>query len=260
MAFKKLKLWFDLKLAKDLVQKIENSGGQIDSKVFLNKLKSQLDKLELKDRVALLAKRLDLSLPGVYNDKVRALLLILGPENKEESGMFKKYYWIMPIAKFVEDFGLDNFKSSMKIIEEITKRNTGEYCIRPFFKIYPNETIAQMKMWSKSKNKHLRRLSSEGLRPRLPWSQILPTLIEDPSPILPILEQLKDDHSRYVQKSVANCLNDILKDNFPTAKEIIENWSKEASLERKWIIKHALRNLVKKEDPWALKLMSTMKY
>lgn len=98
--------------------------------------------------------------------------------------------------------------------------------------------------WTKSKNRNVRRLSSEGLRPRLPWAKKLDLLIIDPSPLIPILENLKDDSSKYVQKSVANCINDIVKDNPEIAKEMLDSWQVNAiSKERQWIIKHASRNL-----------------
>ena len=119
------------------------------------------------------------------------MLKILGPENENETGMFKEYYWLMPVALFVEKYGLDDFDTSINAISEITKRNTGEYAIRPFIRKYPKETLKIMKKWSKDKNVHLRRLASEGCRPRLPWSQKLDEFIDDPGPILPILENLK---------------------------------------------------------------------
>ena len=162
----------------------------------------------------------------------------------------------MPIAKYVEKYGLEDFEISMEAIKEITKRNTSEYAIRPYLEKYPKKTISILKKWSKSKNVHLRRLASEGPRPRLPWAPKLDQYIEDPKPILPILNQLKDDPSKYVQKSVANCINDILKDNPEIGKTLLESWIKDATKERKWIIKHALRNLIKKEEKWALNIIS----
>ncbi len=144
----------------------------------------------------------------------------------------------------------------MTAIQEITKRNTGEYAIRPLLEKYPIKTLKVLETWSHSQHKHVPRLSSEGVRPRLPWASKLQIFIEDPIPIIPILENLKDDPSKYVQKSVANCINDILKDNVEIGKNLIEKWSKNSSKERKWIIKHALRNLLKSQDSWAEKIVS----
>jgi hypothetical protein len=98
------------------------------------------------------------------------LVSILGEENKNETGMFTEFYWIMPIGKFVEKYGLEHLEISIRAIEEITKRNTGEYAVRPFIRKYPRELLVIMKKWAKSDNFHLRRLASEGLRPKLPWA------------------------------------------------------------------------------------------
>ena len=252
MAYKQLKLWFDKELAKMLAQKIEMIHSDFPSKKFIKNIDKGVSTLELKDRVEFIADELHQHLNQSYDKNISIFLKILGPENEEETGMFKKYYWIMPLAKYVEKYGLDDFKLSMKIIEEITKRNTGEYTIRSFIEKYPSKTLRVLLKWSKDKNKHVRRLASEGPRPRLPWATKLQQYIDDPLPILPILDNLKDDTSKYVQKSVANCLNDILKDNFEIGKSLVESWLPNATKERKWIIKHALRNFIKKENKWAL--------
>lgn len=252
MAYKQLKLWFDKDLAIELGEKVKIEYDSFNLISFTNSIDKKIDNLELKDRIEYFADQLFNHLNKNYKEGIEILLKILGPENKEETGMFKKYYWIMPIAKVVEKYGLDDFELSMKAIEEITKRNTGEYSIRPFLENETVKTLSQIKQWSKNKNKHVRRLSSEGIRPRLPWAPKLDIFIKDPSPIIPILNNLKDDPSKYVQKSVANCINDILKDNLEIGKEIINSWNSEnIGTERKWIIKHALRNLLKANDDWA---------
>jgi 3-methyladenine DNA glycosylase AlkC len=258
MAYKPLKFWFDKELALLLAKKIGSLEPNFNSASFISKIEQGVEGLELKDRVELIADNLHLFIKGKFPQQIDILLQILGPENEEETGMFKQFYWIMPIAKFVEKYGSEYFDLSMNAIKEITKRNTGEYAIRPFIVKYPAVTVKKMEAWSLSTNKHIRRLSSEGGRPRLPWATKLQMFIDDPSPLLPILENLKDDKSKYVQKSVANCLNDILKDNPGVAKELILKWAKEPTKERIWIINHALRNLRKNNDEWALKIISSL--
>jgi len=252
MATKKLKLWFDKELAKMLAQKIEAIHSGFPSKKFIKNVDKGVTTLELKDRVEFMADELHRCLNLNYEKTIAIFLDILGPENEEETGMFTEFYWVMPMAKYVEKYGLDDFKLSIKAIEEITKRNTGEYTIRPFIEKYPSKTEKILLKWSKNKNFHIRRLSSEGPRPRLPWASKLQQYIDDPQPLIPILDNLKDDTSKYIQKSVANCLNDILKDNFEVGKSLIESWLPNATKERKWIIKHALRNFLKKKNKWAL--------
>ena len=208
----------------------------------------------------MIADQLDAHLPGNFDEKYEILEQILGEENPEETGMFTEYYWLMPMAKWIEKYGLNHFKTSMKAIEEITKRNTGEYTIRPFIEKYPERTLKVMLKWSKNKNRHIRRLAIEGVRPRLPWASKLQMFIDDPQPILPILENLKDDPSKYVQKSVANNINDILKDNYTIGMELLQKWtSTNPTKPRKWIIKHALRKRIKEEDSKAIELLEALK-
>jgi len=259
MAYKKLKYWFDKDLAALLAEKIQKVYNRFDSQGFIEQTADGVDDLELKARVEFIADNLKERLPEDYRRAIRILTSILGPENENETGMFTEGYWVMPLAKYVEKYGLDHFADSIAAIEEITKRNTGEYCIRPFIEKYPQKTLAVMKKWSTDKNVHVRRLSSEGLRPRLPWAAKLDRFIENPQPVLAVLDNLKDDDSRFVQKSVANNLNDILKDNYQIGIEVIQKWSIDAARNRKWIIKHALRNEIKKGNPTALKIIDKIK-
>ena len=259
MAYKQLKLWFDKELAKMLANKIQPIHPDFNKRQFVQKVKKGVSPLELKDRVELICDFLQQYISKDFESSWNILEQILEEENEKETGMFTEGYWIMPIAKFVEKYGLDDFNISMKAIEEITKRNTGEYTIRPFIKKYPNRTMKKMLQWSKNKNKHVRRLASEGCRPKLPWATKLQIFIDDPSPILPILENLKDDPSKYVQKSVANNLNDILKDNFSIGIEVLKRWANQnPSSQRKWIIKHALRNQLKQKNLEALEIMEKL--
>ncbi len=257
MAYKQLKLWFDKELAKSLAQKIQQVDSSFDKAKFVKAVTKQIDELELKARVEVIADELYAGFNQEYEKSVTTLMKILGPENEKETGMFKEYYWVMPIAKLVEKYGLEDFKLSMQALEEVTKRNTSEYAIRPYLVAEQTKTMKQMMKWSTSPNKHVRRLSSEGIRPRLPWATKLDAFIKDPLPIIPILSNLKQDSSKYVQKSVANCINDILKDNLEIGQQLVEDWASESqSKETDWIIKHALRNLIKKEDKWALDIVS----
>nr|WP_299385381.1 DNA alkylation repair protein [Allomuricauda sp.] len=258
MAYKQLKLWFDADLAELLSDKLIDSGVDFDTSSFVNTVAEKLYYLELKDRVEWFAQALHAHLPDDYPIALQQLVNILGPKNEMETGMFKTYYWIMPIAKYVENYGLEHFDLSMEAIKEITQRNTGEYTVRPYLERYPEQTLELLLDWTRDSNKHVRRLCSEGVRPRLPWATKLDGFIKNPNPIFPILDHLKDDPSKYVQKSVANCVNDVLKDNPEIGMSWIEDWVQGAGKSRKWIIKHALRNLRKSNDPWAFGILATV--
>ena len=241
-----------------LSEKIKPHYPSLLSHGFVEQVQLQVPQLELKAKVKCIADALSEHVTVAYRTDINIFSKILGPENKEETGMFTEYYWLMPIAKYVEKYGLDYFALSMSMIEEITKRNTGEYAIRPFLRIYPKKTMKQMRTWSMSNHKHVRRLATEGIRPRLPWAPKLQSYINNPQPLIPILEQLKYDSSNYVQKSVANCINDVLKDNAGVATALIENWASDPGPACKWIIRHALRNLRKANDPWAASIMTSI--
>lgn len=257
LAPKKLKYWFDKALASLLAEKIRTHYSPFDADAFVRRVDEKTRGLELKDRVACIADALRAHLPRDYTRAVAILISILGPENSKESGMFSEGYWIMPLAKYVEKYGLAHYSESIHAIKEITKRHTGEYSIRPFLETYPDETVAIMKRWSLDPNVHVRRLASEGIRPRLPWASKLDPFIDNPLPILEILDNLKDDESKFVLKSVANAMNDILKDNYAVGLATLQDWAQDANPNRQWMIRHALRNHLKQGNPEAIRIVGT---
>ena len=151
-------------------------------------------------------------------------------------------------ADYIEIYGLDDFKTSTKAFVSITQFISCEFAVRPFILKYKEKMIDEMVKWSFHENHHVRRLSSEGSRSRLPWAMAIPFLKKDPASILPILENLKNDPSEYVRRSVANSLNDIAKDNPETVLKIANLW-KGHSKETDGIIKHGSRTLLKQGHP-----------
>lgn len=232
---------FGVPLAKLLSARISTVYSAFNTKQFLTSIQSSCEGLSLTQRVELIADQLKTNLPADFARAIMIFHKIMGPENPNETGMFTNYYWLLPVGKFVEKYGLDHYDESIKAIEEITKRNTGEYAIRPFIRTYPRETIRQMKIWARSDNFHLRRLASEGLRPKLPWASKLHLFIEKPKPVFEILSILKEDPVRFVKKSVANHLTDYLKVNPKAGYELIKKWLDTTNDHTLWIIKHATR-------------------
>jgi len=142
---------------------------------------------------------------------------------------------------------------------ELTKRFSSEFSIRQFLIQEQERTLAQLLKWVSDPNPHVRRLCSEGSRPRLPWAKRIPSFMVNPNPVLPILEILKDDQSLYVRRSVANHLGDIAKDHPDLVFEICEWWLAGSSNEIRWLIRHALRHPAKKGDRVALKIRAVAK-
>lgn len=232
---------FGANLANLLSEKIMKVYSEFDKKNFIQDVENSVVEKTYTQRIAIIAELLKKYLPSEYDKALPILVSILGEENPNQTGMFTYYYWILPIGKFVQEYGLDHFDISIKAIEEITKRNTGEYAIRPYIRKYPNETIKVMRKWAKSPNFHLRRLASEGLRPKLPWASKLDTFLENPTPVFQILELLKEDEIMFVKKSVANHITDWIKVNKDAVTPLIESWKTSDNENTKWIIKRATR-------------------
>jgi 3-methyladenine DNA glycosylase AlkC len=233
--------YFGVPLAELLAKKISLVYPAFNAGAFVQNVKANCKELSLTQRVELIADNLKDQLPTNFAKDIAILHKIMGPENPNETGMFTNYYWLLPVAKFIEKYGLDNYSESITAIGEITKRNTGEYAIRPFIRKYPKETMKQMKAWARSENFHLRRLASEGLRPKLPWAQKLDLFIENPKPVFEILTILKADEIKFVKKSVANHLTDYLKVNPRAAREFLNQLKDTDNEHTLWIIKHATR-------------------
>jgi 3-methyladenine DNA glycosylase AlkC len=153
---------------------------------------------------------------------------------------------------YIEIYGICDFETSVNAIEFVTQFTSCEFAVRPFIIKYGDRMLQQMYQWSLHENLHVRRLSSEGSRPRLPWAMALPELKRNPRPILPLLDNLKNDASEYVRRSVANNLNDIAKDNPDIVIQIAKEW-KGKSKETDAIIKHGCRTLLKQGNSDILK-------
>jgi 3-methyladenine DNA glycosylase AlkC len=160
-----------------------------------------------------------------------------------------------PHTFFVQKYGLDDFEAAMRAQYQLTQRFSAESSIRAYLVKYPEETYARLREWTRDKSPHVRRLVSEGTRPRLPWAPRLRAFQENPRPVIALLELLKDDPERYVQRSVANSINDIGKDHPELAVEVCRAWLVNATPQREWIVRHALRSLIKQGHRGALRLM-----
>jgi 3-methyladenine DNA glycosylase AlkC len=237
---------FILKLANKLFLTHKN----FEKENFINSIfNHSWQDLELKARMRHIALNLNKYLPLTYKKQLEIL-----KEVKEDFAGLEA----MVFQDFVEVFGLDDFDNSMKALEVFTQNSSSEFAIRQFILKYEDETMEQMKILAKSKNEHLRRLASEGCRPRLPWAVALPKFKQNPSKVLEIIELLKNDKSLYVRKSVANNLNDISKNNPNIVIEFVkENLGKTKELD--WICKHASRTLLKKGDKQILDLFDFSK-
>ncbi len=219
--------------------------SEFDSKSFKkNVFDEGWKNLELMERIHHITKTLREFLPEDY---LKALE-ILRNAYANFSGMGTTIF-----PDFVSMYGLDYFDESVAAIDYFTRNSTSEFAVRPFIQKYGMRMMKVMEKWAESDNEDVRRLASEGCRPRLPWGIRLHGFVKDPLPILPILTKLMNDESEYVRNSVANNLNDISKDNPKLVLEFAKKWIGKNN-ETDWIIKHACRTLLKNGDPETLQL------
>lgn len=202
--------------------------------------------MELKERMRHTTKVLHQFMPEDFGKAVKIIEKIIFELRKKNVGEGGLAYIFLP--DYIEMYGLEDYKNSVKAIEFTTQFISCEFGIRPFIIRYFEPMMAQMLLWSKHENYHVRRLATEGCRPRLPWAMALPELKKNPEKILPILENLKNDSSEYVRRSVANNLNDIAKDHPQIVLKIAKKWKKN-SKETDAIIKHGCRTLLKQGHP-----------
>jgi len=225
------------------------------TEAFIKDALDGYDELDLMPRGWKIADALYRHLPSNYETAIAILINSLGPTlaQTQASGMAPFLY--MPHGFFVAKYGIDHFEASMQAQYELTQRFTAEFSIRPFLERYPAATLARLQEWVSDPNLHVRRLVSEGTRPRLPWASRLREFQQDPRPVLALLEQLKDDPELYVRRSVANNLNDIGKDHPTLLMETVRRWMIDATDERRWLVRHALRSAIKRADPDALAIL-----
>jgi len=245
-----------------LVHNLKLVDKTFDGKTFKKEATRDLEPLGLMERGHKIAQSLRNHLPENYSNAIKILLASLTPPRKETGDMGLDVLFYIPHVVFVAEYGLDPggnggkdpFEISMKAQYELTRRFSAEFSIRPFLIQQQQRTLLQLSDWISDPDPHVRRLCSEGTRPRLPWAKRIPAFIKDPTPALPILEALKDDPVLYVRRSVANHVGDIAKDHPEVAFELCERWLKGSSNELRWVIRHALRHPAKKGNDVALKL------
>lgn len=207
--------------------------------------------LGLKQRSDQIMEALAAFLPDDFEKAAAILLASLGPDDivdladMETDSRGIAGWAVTPMTHYVGLHGLGHFDLSMTLFKEMTKRSSSEFGIRFFLLSEPERTLSVLESWTRDPNLHVRRLVSEGTRPRLPWAMRLPAFMEDPAPILPLLDALKDDAEEYVRRSVANSLNDIAKDHPDTVAGVAGRWLDGASKDRERLVRHACRTLIK---------------
>lgn len=239
-----------------------------DCEAFVSAALDGIEGLGLTERSTHIARVLRSFLPMKYSSGLTILMNSFTEpyETDDEFGLDGFFYLIH--SAYISEFGFDSkynddedpFEFSMNAMYELTKRSTSEFAIRSFLNNNFDRTLSFVYNWLDDPNSHVRRLCSEGTRPRLPWGKRIQSLIIDPTPTLPLLTKLHNDESLYVRRSVANHLGDIAKTHPQLVYELCTSWLNEKTTkEVKWLIRHALRYPAKKGDPMALEIRAMAK-
>lgn len=259
---------FNLNVINDMSKYLAIASNALGYKFndvdFVKMASHKLDTLELKARSNQISAALLKNMPQDFVQAAAIITRALAPASKTETIQFKSGnqglagWMMMPITDYVAHASLQPnatfLNEGLKLLHACTQRFSAEFSIRPFLRDHTDKTLSVLHDWAGDDSVHVRRLVSEGTRPYLPWGLRLHVFAKDPSPILPLLEHLKNDASEYVRRSVANNLNDIAKDNPDLVVQIAHSWWDESNKARTKLIKHACRTLLKNGHPDALAL------
>ncbi len=226
-----------------------------DSRAFVRSALDGYESLALMPRGWKIAHALHQYLPDDYPAAVEILLASLDQTVERTAGQGMTSFLFLPHVLFVAEYGLEHFEPSMRAQYLLTQRFTAEFSIRRYLERYPEAALARLRKWAVDPSADVRRLVSEGTRPRLPWAPRLRAFQADPRPVLALLELLRDDPELYVRRSVANNLNDIGKDHPALLVTTVKKWMVGATEERRWVVRHALRSAVKRGEQGALAVL-----
>ena len=235
-----LKAWFDEAFYRGLAASLKQVHRPFDTEGFVRAAIDDLGALELKQRLTRTTELCRQFLPPDYGQALDIVKAVAPRYDGQFRGMFA--------PEFVGLYGLDDPERSLDALHWLTRYSSSEFAVRPYLRQDLIGTLKVMRGWAKDENHHVRRLASEGSRPRLPWSFRLNELIANPEPVFPILKALKADPELYVRKSVANHLNDISKDHPETMLDLVSDWNSDNE-RTGWIVRHGARSLIKAGHP-----------
>lgn len=246
---------------RDIARHLQRAWPRFEAARFEAAALHGLEALELKARALHIATALEATLPADFDRAASVIEASLAPPGagddlsalrSSQAGLAGWPVW--PLCEFVARRGLNHPERALRTLHALTQRFTAEWALRPFIVAHPALCWATLQRWCADPSAHVRRLVSEGSRPRLPWGLQLKSLIADPSPTLPLLRVLQDDSSEYVRRSVANHLNDIAKDHPAIVVQWLQEFLPGAQPERRRLLEHASRTLIKRGCAPALKL------
>jgi 3-methyladenine DNA glycosylase AlkC len=246
--------YFDGDLVRRVGGWLREAEPRFDHAGFVRRASRGLGSLEMMGRVGHIADAMRAALPGPTAVVVRALVASLPPPAQSDDGITDYGYALWPYGELIARHGLDDVDASFAAMVELTQRFSSEFAVRPFLAADPDDLLDRLEALITHESEHVRRWVSEGTRTRLPWGKRVPALEARLGRRLTMLGALRRDPSRYVQRSVANHLGDVLKDDRERGLECLEAWAAEDDARTAWIVRHAARGPLKEGDPRALAL------
>lgn len=241
-------------LADALADSAQKHRATFDRTAFMRSANAGLDELELLARGRHVAAAMRKHLPKDLGEAITILVGALTAADDRSDGGTSSFRWL-PFSAFLEAHGTAAWDKGLDACRELTQRFTSEWCIRPFLEARPAEVLAVLATWSTDPSEHVRRLCSEGTRTRIPWGRRLNGFIAEPHGVLALVEPMLDDPSEYVRRSVANNLNDLTKDHPALVLALCARAWTPADDNRRRLVRHALRSLIKAGDVRALELV-----
>lgn len=250
-------------LVRHAARHLQSLDARFSASRFQRAVVPHLPSLELKARALCIADALTEHLPADFGDATELLTRALAsaPANADavmgdaaqataREGLSGWILW--PVGEYVARRGVEEPEIALTFLHAMTQRFTAEFAIRPLIVAHEARVLERLQHWMHDPSAHVRRLVSEGTRPRLPWGLQLKRFIADPSPCEPLLEHLVNDSSEYVRRSVANHLNDIAKDHPDRVVAFVTRHLPHATEERRALLRHASRTLIKQGHAAAL--------
>ena len=239
------KTFLNATVVRNTARHLRRAWPDFDAPAFERRSLAGLDALEMKARAMHIASALEATLPPDFDRAAAIIEASLAPLGEETDAAGLRSWGLWPVGEYVVRRGIGHPARALAALHAVTQRFTAEWAIRPFILEHPQLCWETLARWADDPSEHVRRLVSEGSRPRLPWGMQLKGLIADPTPTLPLLRALQDDPSEYVRRSVANHLNDIAKDHPAIVSRWLDEHLPSASDERRALLKHASRTLIK---------------
>lgn len=250
-----LKNQFGEEIIDRIAAMVSPQAPRLDWESFRRRARKGYVELEMMDRARQIASELARVLPKRFPIAADLLVRSFGPAHESEQNSGMEGFLYLPFGLYIATHGLDDFDAGMRANYELTKRFTAEFSLRPFLEKQPKRALEYLACWVDDPNVHVRRLVSEGTRPRLPWAGRLRTFDDCPDAMIGLLTRLRDDPHEYVRRSVANHLNDIGKSHPDLLVDVCARWMAAASEPRRKLVRHALRFLVKQGHEGAIRVL-----